>query len=232
MRKLFGGFKTYPEYLAGPHWIRMRSHFCGPMSRCYACDTPSRLEIHHTCYEHLGREQANDFIVVCRDCHERIHQTLRLRFPGKSLRFQVERTDHVFPALFARTLREARSRYRHADKWGDFALGGRQPPRKAKSRPLVVEQDPPLKKPKTKKKRKKQKPGSGQRRNKGSWRQIKEAKRFEAMMARDQRETDQRVAEDLERRERLGPEYAIMKLPTLEQRIRARISLRQQQVTT
>ena len=61
---------------------------------------------------------------------------------------------------------------------------------------------------------------------------VREAKRSQALQVRETRETDQRVAEDLERRSRLGPEYAILKLPTLEQRIRARIALRQQQVTT
>lgn len=231
LKKNFGGYATYSEYLDSPHWKRLRSHFCGPMSRCYACDTPSRLQIHHTCYDHLGKEQINDFIVVCRDCHERIHEALRIRFPGKILKFQVERTDHVFPALFCRTLQQARRKYRHHDRWGDFMLGGRQPVRKAKVRPQPV-QDPAPPRVKTKKKPKKQKPGWGKGRNKGSWRQIKEAKKFEALMARDARETEQRVAEDLERRDKLGPEYAIMKLPTLEQRIRARIALRQQQVTT
>lgn len=230
----FGGFATYTEYLESPRWKRMRSHFCGPMCRCYACDTPSRLQIHHTSYDHLGNEQANDFIVVCRDCHEKIHVELRNRFPTKSLQFQVERTDHVFSSLFARTLREARAKYRHHDRCGDFALGGRQPSTKAKLRPLpkpVPQNDPMpnavLIRTKTKTRRK-YGPGKG----KGFWRQAKEAKRFEALIARDQRETDQRVAEDMEHRSKLGAEYSILKLPTLEQRIRARIALRQQQVNT
>jgi hypothetical protein len=77
------GMRVYTEYLASAHWadVRMRwkasNMFRGWVCSSYGCDSKEGLSLHHWTYVRLGREQLSDLILVCRDCHKRIHQLER-----------------------------------------------------------------------------------------------------------------------------------------------------------
>lgn len=67
-----------PEYeaaLTSEHWRLLRER-CRRESRnrCEACGKPYApgrpLELHHLSYERLGREEREDVILLCRQCHD------------------------------------------------------------------------------------------------------------------------------------------------------------------
>lgn len=77
------GMRLYSEYLASAHWagVRMRwkasNMFKGWVCHSYGCDSRDGLSLHHWTYERVGREELSDLMLVCRDCHKRIHQLER-----------------------------------------------------------------------------------------------------------------------------------------------------------
>lgn len=113
----FGGFATYGEYLESPHWIALRSHLCRRGRRCYGCQAPSRLQLHHVRYGCLGAERAKDVIVLCKACHQNLHDLLDSRYPKQSKNFKAQQTRIVFPELFKVTLAFACD---HNDHWFEF----------------------------------------------------------------------------------------------------------------
>ncbi len=44
--------------------------------KCVKCHTKDRLEVHHKTYERLGNEYNRDLVVLCRSCHQKIHDRL------------------------------------------------------------------------------------------------------------------------------------------------------------
>jgi len=117
----FGGHNSYAEYLTSNHWYNMRNRWCSRRAACYACDqTSKRCQIHHVSYENLGNEQANDFLVVCPDCHERIHEALSELLPDWGVGYQAQRTFLVFEKLFGRTIGAAYEKYDHLNRWKAF----------------------------------------------------------------------------------------------------------------
>ena len=69
------GFKDYAEYLASNHWVDVRRRFwASKLPKCRGgCGSGLRLELHHRTYKRLGAEYLMDLILVCRDCHQKIH---------------------------------------------------------------------------------------------------------------------------------------------------------------
>jgi hypothetical protein len=84
---------AYARYLNSPHWHRVRLQALQRAGfRCqgrvedespYAgyddgdttkqCESKTRLEVHHLNYDNLGSELPQDLLVLCRDCHHRLH---------------------------------------------------------------------------------------------------------------------------------------------------------------
>lgn len=77
------GYRLYVDYLASPHWLDVRQRwkaanlFKGWVCHCYGCDSREGLSLHHRTYERVGREELSDLVLVCVDCHKRIHQLER-----------------------------------------------------------------------------------------------------------------------------------------------------------
>jgi len=65
----------YDEYLLTEHW----KHFIGEAVRwanyrCQLCNKDhTMLHVHHKTYDNKGRETFNDVIVLCKECHEMVH---------------------------------------------------------------------------------------------------------------------------------------------------------------
>lgn len=69
---------TGDNYLKSKHWknlrksiLRERGCIC---QKCRYRIPPSQLHIHHKTYEHIGNEYDEDLLVVCGDCHSKIHK--------------------------------------------------------------------------------------------------------------------------------------------------------------
>jgi hypothetical protein len=68
----------YDFYLRSPLWQMMRQaahDWWG--SSCRTCGATDRLHVHHRTYERLGNELPDDLIILCADCHARIHKKER-----------------------------------------------------------------------------------------------------------------------------------------------------------
>ncbi len=69
----------YREYLRSWHWHRVRALALERAGgECALCSETRGLEVHHKRYERKGFEQHEDVVVLCRACHQRHHDTLRL----------------------------------------------------------------------------------------------------------------------------------------------------------
>ena len=83
---------NYLAYLHSPIWTftalaaKERANW-----RCQGKDCRRKygLEVHHTTYDRLGRERPDDLVVLCEDCHAKIHGRIRVR-PQLPLPFDVE----------------------------------------------------------------------------------------------------------------------------------------------
>lgn len=65
----------YQDYLRSAHWHRIRKAALKYFGyRCCICLKKDRvLNVHHTHYDDLFNEKLEDLRVLCRPCHERIH---------------------------------------------------------------------------------------------------------------------------------------------------------------
>ena len=71
------GFSNYSDYLASEHWQEVRQKYDVQSKRCAGCDRQAFC-IHHVTYVNLGNEDLEgDFLPLCFDCHERVHELLK-----------------------------------------------------------------------------------------------------------------------------------------------------------
>lgn len=66
--------QQYHTYLDSKDWkhrrrdIRKRAH-----GNCERCHLGNADDVHHLTYERIGHEYPSDLLVVCRECHEYLH---------------------------------------------------------------------------------------------------------------------------------------------------------------
>ena len=67
--------QRYQEYLKSGEWDLLRG--LKLKSAKYACEGCGEsglvLDIHHLTYERIGFELLTDLVVLCRECHEKVH---------------------------------------------------------------------------------------------------------------------------------------------------------------
>lgn len=64
----------YKAYIQTGTWrktARRRMEIDG--FKCQMCGTGKNLVVHHITYDHLGCEDMDDLVTVCKSCHEKIH---------------------------------------------------------------------------------------------------------------------------------------------------------------
>lgn len=83
----------YTDYLQTPHWQRVRREALTRAKGCCAlCASKVKLEVHHRTYARRGRENPEDVIALCKNCHERFHDKLaRAGGPSRELVALVKR---------------------------------------------------------------------------------------------------------------------------------------------
>lgn len=69
----------YSEFLSTPYWHTISDHMKQiSKHKCQICGAKSNLNVHHSTYDNHGYEHRSsvmksDLIVLCQDCHEKIH---------------------------------------------------------------------------------------------------------------------------------------------------------------
>jgi 5-methylcytosine-specific restriction endonuclease McrA len=78
------GYSNYSSYLSSDHWQNIRHLLILERGKtCQICLTiGSKLNAHHRTYERFGNELLSDLILICDDCHRRIHQSERMGCKG------------------------------------------------------------------------------------------------------------------------------------------------------
>lgn len=69
----------YKTYLLTPHWNRVKCAAYGRFGRvCFACSKVRKeIHVHHLSYENRGQEKMEDLMILCKDCHDMVHETIR-----------------------------------------------------------------------------------------------------------------------------------------------------------
>lgn len=68
---------NYYKYLRSAWWKETRAHFLIENNQCYVCGKKKKLQVHHKTYKRVGKEQVEDLICLCKDCHEVVHKYAR-----------------------------------------------------------------------------------------------------------------------------------------------------------
>lgn len=71
-------YSTYKDQLTDPKWKAFREFvFKVRGKECEVCESKSNLQVHHTHYNKGAKAweyTCNDVMVVCRECHKKIHE--------------------------------------------------------------------------------------------------------------------------------------------------------------
>lgn len=69
--------KQYYKYIRSVEWsLKRKEALSHHGSKCKACGSNERLEVHHLTYERFGNELMKDLMILCRSCHELTHAKL------------------------------------------------------------------------------------------------------------------------------------------------------------
>ena len=64
----------YTEYLQTKHWKDIRKKaLIRANHKCRMCGSKEKLQVHHNTYNNLGNERNEDLTVLCKECHEFLH---------------------------------------------------------------------------------------------------------------------------------------------------------------
>lgn len=75
---------NYYQYLDSNRWKKKREQVLKAANfKCSVCGSAKNLCVHHITYENLGYENDDDLMVVCKKCHERIHENDLKKKPQK-----------------------------------------------------------------------------------------------------------------------------------------------------
>lgn len=74
---------SYREYLRSEHWQKVKARAYERRdskckNKCKMCFSYGALELHHRTYKTLGRESLVDLVFLCRECHQTIHDYVKI----------------------------------------------------------------------------------------------------------------------------------------------------------
>jgi 5-methylcytosine-specific restriction endonuclease McrA len=68
-------FVDYTKHINSERWERRRLRAIDEVGgACQMCGSTDRIQVHHLNYDNLGNEKPEDLLVVCRQCHRKVHQ--------------------------------------------------------------------------------------------------------------------------------------------------------------
>ena len=75
-REVHMSWAEYHDYLQTPRWAKVREQALARFDwRCAACHSSEYLNVHHRTYQRVGNEYLTDLTVLCRYCHQVLHET-------------------------------------------------------------------------------------------------------------------------------------------------------------
>ena len=79
-------YKSYDEFLTSPEWKAIRSKVLERAERrCQVCNSKKSIQIHHRVYKcEWGKENLNDLIALCSNCHSLFHHVESENKPSQS----------------------------------------------------------------------------------------------------------------------------------------------------
>lgn len=67
-------WQNYNTYLQSPEWKRKREKVLQRAKGvCEGCGDRQATQVHHTTYDHVGRELLFELVAICNECHEVCH---------------------------------------------------------------------------------------------------------------------------------------------------------------
>ena len=66
-------YKTYQDYLESDDWKYLREKMINLRKVCEICGTNKKLLVHHKNYDRVPQEKSRDLMVLCWDCHYKLH---------------------------------------------------------------------------------------------------------------------------------------------------------------
>jgi 5-methylcytosine-specific restriction endonuclease McrA len=70
-------------YYKTQHWLSTRQQrISSDFFRCVLCGSLENIVCHHITYKRLFMEYMSDLMTVCESCHEEIHESCSMKFPG------------------------------------------------------------------------------------------------------------------------------------------------------
>ncbi len=68
-------FVDYTKHINSDRWARRRLRAIDEVGGvCQVCGSTDRIQVHHLSYDNLGNEKPEDLLVVCRECHRKVHE--------------------------------------------------------------------------------------------------------------------------------------------------------------
>lgn len=67
---------NYPQYFNTSHWrdLKYKLIYSNKSAKCFICEYPYTLLIHHESYNYLFHERLyRDIFILCYNCHEQLH---------------------------------------------------------------------------------------------------------------------------------------------------------------
>jgi len=65
----------YKKYIQSEIWRSFRNRIFKKRGfKCELCDSKKNLQLHHITYERIGKEDENDVIILCQECHKKAHE--------------------------------------------------------------------------------------------------------------------------------------------------------------
>lgn len=68
---------AYTRYLISDEWIKRKSPIIKKRKCCEFCGSKINLVVHHKTYENIFNEKEKDLMVLCKICHEYLHEKKR-----------------------------------------------------------------------------------------------------------------------------------------------------------
>jgi hypothetical protein len=66
----------YKDYLNTTHWKNLREIIITKRKCCCICESTKILNVHHLTYTNLWFEKDKDLVLLCQDCHYKLHKQL------------------------------------------------------------------------------------------------------------------------------------------------------------
>lgn len=78
--------QRYFDYLQSDWWKKTRDEAIERAgNKCFCCDRPFDLQVHHLTYDHLGFERDYELVVLCKTCHRWIEEHKRYQVFNETL---------------------------------------------------------------------------------------------------------------------------------------------------